>query len=67
MTLRDFLENSGRGALTSLAKKLKTSKGYLSDVSMGKSSCSVSFAKRIEEQTAGKVKASVVLGLESAQ
>ena len=67
MTLKEYFEEMGRGSLTMLAKRLDVSKGYLSDMSAGKKSCSVKMAKRIEAATEGAVGAIALLGLEAAK
>ncbi len=64
MTLKEYLKSEGRGALTALAKKLGTSKGYLSDIALEKATPSPSFAKRIQAETG--VPATILLGLEAA-
>ena len=64
MTLADYLEENGRGALTTLAKAAGTSKGYLADIVDGRRVPSVAFAKRIETATKGQVTAISLLGLD---
>lgn len=65
MTLSDLFD-AERGAQSKLAKRLACSKGYLSQIARGEKFCSRAFALRIEQETNGKVKAAVVLGLEAA-
>lgn len=64
MTLADYLEEQGRGGLTTLAKAAGTSKGYLADIVDGRRVPSVAFAKRIETATGGQVSAISLLGLD---
>lgn len=65
MTLKQYLSKMGRGALTALAAKVGTSKGYLHDIAKG-ATPSVEIAKKIEKATDGEVRAAVVLGLGEA-
>jgi transcriptional regulator with XRE-family HTH domain len=65
MTLKQYIAQEGRGALSALAEKVGTSKGYLHDIMNG-SVPSPAIAKRIEQATEKKVKAAVVLGLGEA-
>lgn len=62
MTLKQYLKKHGRGALTLLAVKVGTSKGYLHDISKG-AVPSVEVAKRIDKATEGEVPAAVTLGI----
>jgi len=64
MTLADYLEEQGHGALTRLAKAAGTSKGYLADIVDGRRTPSVAFAKRIEAATQGQISAISLLGLD---
>ncbi len=64
MTLSDYLEEQGKGALTRLAERLGTSKGYLVGIRDGDRMPSVEFAKRIEVATKGQVTAIALLGLD---
>ncbi len=64
MTLKDYLDEQGKGALTRLAEKLDTSKGYLVGIRDGDRMPSVAFAKKIEAATGGEVTAIALLGLD---
>jgi transcriptional regulator with XRE-family HTH domain len=64
MTLKDYLDEQGKGALTRLAERLGTSKGYLVGIRDGDRMPSVSFAKKIEAATNGDVTAICLLGLD---
>lgn len=64
MTLAQYLDKQGHGALTRLAKALGTSKGYLSDIRDNNRTPSVTFAVRLEKATGGEVTAISLLGLD---
>ena len=64
MTLKDYLNEQGKGALSRLAEKLGTSKGYLVGIRDGDRMPSVAFAKKIEAATKGEVTAIALLGLD---
>lgn len=55
MRLNAFLDLQGPGALTKLADRLKTSKGFLSDIAAGRRGCSLAFARQIRIATKGAV------------
>jgi transcriptional regulator with XRE-family HTH domain len=64
MTLKDYLDEQGKGALSRLAEKVGTSKGYLVGIRDGDRTPSVTFAKRLESATGGEVTAISLLGLD---
>lgn len=67
MTLSDFIEAEGHGALTRLAAAVGTSKGYMHDLcTKPERRPSPGMAKRIQDATGGKVSAMTLLGLEDA-
>ena len=66
MTLSDFLEKKGRGSQAQMARDLKCSKGYLSEIVNGEKYPSRAFALKIEAYTRRKVKAASLLGLKAA-
>lgn len=65
MTLADYITEEGRGALSRLAARVGTSKGYLHDLINDPSrKPSVRMAQAIEDATGGKVSAIRMLGLD---
>jgi len=66
MTLDQYIQAQGRGALTALAAKVGTSKGYLYEISKGLRRPSIEKAKAIEKATGGQVPVLVLLGLARA-
>lgn len=55
MKLSAYLEAQGRGAISRFAERLKTSKGFISDIAAGRRGCSLAMARLIRIHTNGQV------------
>lgn len=66
MTLKEYLDDNGRGSLKRLAISVGTSKGYLSDIANGRRRPSPDIALQIQVSTGGQVPATTLLGLDAA-
>lgn len=66
MTLDKYFKTQGRGAVSRLAEQMEIHPSLLSRIRSGKYTPNLAQAKAIERFTGGKVKATVLLGLEKA-